>query len=70
MKFSYDEDQENKFELKKSNINKRNWKDTDIIEKDEKVCFKTVASFVRYFPDLNKYQDKKDINPFQKGKII
>ena len=65
VKFSYDEDQENKFELKKSNINKRNWKDTDIIEKDEKVCFKTVASFVRYFPDLNKYQDKKDINPFQ-----
>ena len=65
VKFSYDEDEDKKFELKKSNIHKRNWKENDIIEKDEKACFKTVASFVRYFPDLNKYQDKNDINPFQ-----
>ena len=63
--FSYDEDEQDKFELKKSNMNKKNWKDNDIIQKDEKVYFKTISSFVRYFPDLNKYQDKKDINPFQ-----
>ena len=67
VKFCYDDDDEKKFELKKSNINKKVFKDSDIIEnaKNEKVIFKTVSSFVRYFPDLNKYQDKKDINPFQ-----
>ena len=42
-------------------------KDLDILEdkKNEKVIFRTLSSFIRYFPDLNKYQDKKDINPFQ-----
>ena len=47
--FSYDEDEQDKFELKKSNMNKKNWKDNDIIQKDEKVYFKTISSFVRYF---------------------
>ena len=68
VEFCYDDDEEEKiFELKKSNINKKAMKDIDILknEKNEKVIFKTVASFVRYFPDLNKYQDKMDINPFQ-----
>ena len=62
-----DDEEEKKFELKKANINKKTLKDLDILEnsKEEKVIFKTVSSFVRYFPDLNKYQDKMDINPFQ-----
>ena len=67
VKFCYDDDDEKIFELKKSNINKKVFKDLDIIQnaKNEKIIFKTVSSFVRYFPDLNKYQDKKDINPLQ-----
>ena len=67
VKFCYDGEEEKKFELKKSNINKKILKDLDILEntKEEKVIFRTVSSFVRYFPDLNKYQDKMDINPFQ-----
>ena len=67
VKFCYDDDDEKIFELRKSNINKKVFKDLDIIQnaKNEKIIFKTVSSFVRYFPDLNKYQDKKDINPLQ-----
>ena len=67
VKFYYDDDDEKKFELKKSNIKEKAMKDLDILEdkKNEKVIFRTVSSFIRYFPDLNKYQDKKDINPFQ-----
>jgi hypothetical protein len=67
VRFCYDDDDEKIFELKKSNINKKVFKDLDIIQnaKNEKIIFKTVSSFVRYFPDLNKYQDKKDINPLQ-----
>ena len=70
VKFCYEvEEEENVFELKKSNIKKekKNTKDTDLIKhkKDNKVIFKTVSSFVRYFPDLNKYQDNMDINPFE-----
>ena len=66
VKFSYYDEEEKKFELKKSNINKKALKDLDMLEnpKEEKIIFKTVSSFVRYFPDLNKYQDKMDINPF------
>ena len=68
VKFCYDDEEDERiFELKKSNISKRSMKNTDIIEiyKDKRVIFRTVSAFVRYFPDLNKYQDKKDINPFQ-----
>ena len=65
VKFYYDDDDEKKFELKKSNIKEKNLKDLDFLEINEKYIFRTVSSFVRYFPDLNKYQDKKDINPFQ-----
>ena len=65
VKFSYDEE-EKIFELKKSNVNKKLLKDSDIIEnpKDDSMIFKTILSFVKYFPDLNIYQDKMDINPF------
>ena len=66
VKFCYDDDEDEKiFELKKININKKAMKDLDRYQKDEKTIFRTVASFVSYFPDLNKYQDKMDINPFE-----
>ena len=66
LKFSYD-DEEQKFELKKTSIKEKAFKENDMIEnnKTESVFFKTVASFANYFPDLNKYQKTKDIDPFQ-----
>ena len=66
LKFFYLED-EKKFELKKSNIKEKSLKDSDILEmvKKEKIIVKNISSFIRYFPDLNKYQNLLDISPFQ-----
>ena len=66
LKFLYD-DEEQKFDLKKSSVKEKAFKDNDIIEnnKTESITFKTMAAFANYFPDLNKYQKTKDINPFQ-----
>ena len=60
--FKYDDD-EKKFELIKSN-KKENLFDENSIYEDEKknlIYFGTIEAFTRYFPDLNKYQEK---NPF------
>ena len=63
--FSFEEEFKT-FELKKSNINKKYFKDLDIIEYPKgKMIFKTVLSFTKYFPDLNIYQDTMDINPLK-----
>ena len=66
VKFSYD-DEEQKFELKASNTKEKNFKENDMIKnnKNESITFKTISSFANYFPDLNKYQKTKDIDPFQ-----
>ena len=55
------------FELKKSNINKKHFKELDIIDypNNDKMIFKTVSSFTKYFPDLNIYQDAMDVNPLE-----
>jgi hypothetical protein len=67
VKFSYDEDEDKKFELKKSNIKEKSLKDSDILEmvKKDKIIVRNISSFIRYFPDLNKYQNLLDISPFQ-----
>jgi hypothetical protein len=66
LKFFYLED-EKKFELKKSNIKEKSLKDSDILEmvKKDKIIVRNISSFIRYFPDLNKYQNLLDISPFQ-----
>ena len=66
MKFFYLED-EKIFELKKYKIKEKSLKDSDILEvvKKEKIVVRNVSSFIKYFPDLNKYQDVIDISPFQ-----
>ena len=69
--FCYD-DEEQIFDLRKSNINKKYFKDSDILEypKDDKFIFKTVLSFSKYFPDLNVYQDAMDINPLKLIEVL
>ena len=69
--FCYDEE-EQIFDLRKSNINKKYFKDSDILEypKDDKFIFKTVLSFSKYFPDLNVYQDAMDINPLKLIEVL
>ena len=58
--------------MRKSNINKKYFKDSDILEypKDDKFIFKTVLSFSKYFPDLNVYQDAMDINPLKLIEVL
>ena len=53
--FVYD-DNEQKFELKKSNVNKKH--------KKNMTSLKTIESFTRCFPDLSKYQNYQGKNPF------
>ena len=66
VKFYYEENSENnKFEIKKSN-KRGGSKNNDFIEnKNDKVIFRTISSFIKYFPDLNKYQEIFGVNPFQ-----
>ena len=65
-KFSY-EDEDKIFKIKKSNIHKKALKDNEMLEfsKKEIIIFKTISSFIKYFPDLNIYQEISGINPFE-----
>ena len=66
VKFYYEENSENnKFEIKKSN-KRGGSKNNDFIEnKNDKAIFRSISSFIKYFPDLNKYQEIFGVNPFQ-----
>ena len=73
MVFNYDDDDddddndnEKKFELKKSNISKKQFGNKLIYEhhKKQMTSLKTIESFTRCFPDLCKYQLIQDKNPF------
>ena len=66
LKFDYFEN-DKEFKIKKSNKKFRPQKDNDKIEfiKNDKILVKTVASFIRYFPDLNIYKNLIDVSPFQ-----
>ena len=63
--FNYD-DKEKKFELRKSNINKKQFEDKLTFENHKKkiTSLKTIESFTRCFPDLSKYQIAQEKNPF------
>ena len=63
--FVYD-DNEQKFELKKSNVNKKHFDNKIIYENHKKnmTSLKTIESFTRCFPDLSKYQQFQGKNPF------
>ena len=65
MAFTYD-DYEQKFELKKSNINKKQFEDKIIHVNHRKkmISLRTIESFTRSFPDLAKYQINQEKNPF------
>ena len=66
LKFYYEENSENsKFEIKKSS-KRGGSKNNDILEnKNDKVIFRSISSLIKYFPDLNKYQEIIGVNPFQ-----
>ena len=62
--FKYD-DEEKKFELKKSNIKEKQFEDKVIYEDPKKkiITVKTIEAFTRYFPNLSKYQLMQGANP-------
>ena len=66
LQFYYFEN-DKEFKIKKSNKKFKPLKDNDKIEfiKGDKILVKTVASFIRYFPDLNIYKNLIDVSPFQ-----
>ena len=55
--FKYD-DEEKKFELKKSNIKEKQFEDKIIYEDHKRkiTSLRTIEAFTRYFPNLSKYQ--------------
>ena len=63
--FVYD-DNEQKFELKKSSVNKKHFDNKIIYENHKKnmISLKTIESLTRCFPDLSKYQKYQGKNPF------
>ena len=69
--FKYEEDSQ-KFELKKSNISKKQFEDNIVIFHEHKkdrtklsLTFKTVEAFTRYFPNLTEYQVLQETSPIQ-----
>jgi hypothetical protein len=62
--FKYD-DEEKKFELKKSSIKEKQFEDKIIYEDPKKktISVKTIEAFTRYFPNLSKYQLMQGANP-------
>ena len=64
MKFSFD-DNEKIFELTKSNIKEKLFEDKIIYQlpKKKMKSFRTIKAFIRYFPNLAKYQKIQGINP-------
>ena len=62
--FDYGEE-ENIFEIKKSNIKDKQFEGKIIIEDPRKGIFslKTIEAFTRHFPNLAKYQIKQGVNP-------
>ena len=72
MKFYYDQE-EKKFEIKrKPGTKEKSLKNGDVLEiiKNEKIIVRTISSFIRNFPDLNKYQDVIGVTPFQMMKEL
>ena len=63
-----DDKENNKFELKTSNVKDKHFdNDKNYINDNKKniIIFKTIESFASYFPNLAKYQLLQDISPLQ-----
>ena len=69
MYFRYVEDDEkdNKFDLKSSNIKEKIFEDKKVIHDQKKKVqiFRTIESFTSHFPNLTKYQLLQDKNPLE-----
>ena len=62
-----DDKENNKFELKTSNIKEKNFDDKTYINDMKKniIIFKTIEAFASHFPNLTKYQLLQDISPLK-----
>jgi hypothetical protein len=65
--FDEDDKENNKFELKASNIKDKYFEDKTYINDTKKniIFFKTIEAFASHFPNLAKYQLLQDISPLQ-----
>ena len=66
--FKYaEEEKDNKFDLKSSNVKEKVFEDKKVIndEKKKVQIFRTIESFTSHFPNLTKYQLLQDKNPLE-----